>query len=141
MANKMEPKIRLLKKSDTIAQRAKKATDKPAQARRLRKTSKAAARPFKFVWNLAKKALGPFAFLLIPFKTKIARKIASFLASVLLLKFIRGAYGEIKQVQWPSFRETVRLSVAVFIFSVLFGTLVAITDYGLGKVFRKLFID
>ncbi len=50
------------------------------------------------------------------------------------------AWRELRQVQWPKRRETWRLTLAVFIFSVIFGALVAGVDKGLDEVFKKVIL-
>src|ERR1700741_271373 len=134
-------KKRQLKKVETVRQRAERTnTDQPGK-RHLRAAAGKASTPFKVIGRFIAKVLHPFAFVLRPFKTRPARFIGRVLASILLLKFFRASWQEVRQVQWPDMRTTVRLTIAVFVFSILFGSLIAITDYGLDKVFRKLFID
>lgn len=135
-------KKRQLKKTETVRQRAERVSNEPtSKKRRLKSTAGKAVTPFKAVGRALARIFRPFAFLLKPFKTKPARKIGRFLASVLLLRFIRDSWKELRLVKWPTARETVRLTMAVFIFSILFGILIAITDYGLDKIFRKVFIE
>ena len=54
--------------------------------------------------------------------------------------YFRSAYAELRQVTWPSRSETWRLVTAVFIFSVAFGLVITIVDFGLEKLFRKAFL-
>ena len=58
----------------------------------------------------------------------------------LMPKFISEAWNELTQVTWPNARETVRLTTAVFIFAVLFATIVGALDFGLDKLFREVII-
>lgn len=55
-------------------------------------------------------------------------------------KFMREAGQEIRLVTWPNARETWRLTMAVFIFSVIFAAIVGVLDYGLDKLFREVII-
>lgn len=135
-----QKKKRQLKKTETVRQRVERGTTAPKQ-RRVKKTAHVAGKPFRALWSGLKFIGRPFSFVLIPFKTRPARFVGRVLASVLLLRFIRESWTELRQVQWPNARETFRLTVAVFIFSIVFGTIIAVTDYGLDKVFRKVFID
>jgi preprotein translocase SecE subunit len=48
------------------------------------------------------------------------------------------SWQEVRQVTWPSRRETWRLTVAVFIFAVIFGALVAGVDKVLDVIFKKI---
>lgn len=54
--------------------------------------------------------------------------------------FIKNSWGEIRQVTWPGRRETMRLTMAVFIFSVIFGAFVAVLDFGLDKLFKQVIL-
>lgn len=56
-------------------------------------------------------------------------------------KFFKLAWQELRQVVWPSRRETIKLTLAVFAFSFVFGIVIALTDYGLDKLFRKLILE
>jgi preprotein translocase SecE subunit len=60
-----------------------------------------------------------------------------------LLKWITPSYfinswREIRKVVWPSRKETWRLTLAVFIFAIVFGAMVAGVDKGLDVIFKKL---
>lgn len=136
-----QKKKRQLKKTETVRQRVERGTNTAPKQRRVSKTAKVVSRPFRAAWRAIKFVLRPFSFVLVPFKTRPARFVGRILASVLLLRFIRESWTELRQVQWPKARETARLTTAVFIFSIVFGSIIAVTDYGLDKVFRALFID
>lgn len=58
----------------------------------------------------------------------------------LMPKFITESWGELKDVTWPSKNETYRLTVAVFVFSIVFGLIVAFLDVGLDKIFKELIL-
>ena len=134
-------KKRQLKKVETVRQRAQRAGTTSAKTSRAKSATSKIGRPFKAIGRVLAKVFRPFAFVLKPFKTRPARFIGRVLASVLLLKFIRSSWKEVRQVEWPDMRTTLRLTVAVYVFAILFGTLIAVTDYGLDKIFRKVFID
>ncbi len=55
-------------------------------------------------------------------------------------KYFRESWAEVKQVTWPSRKESVRLTSAVIMFTLVFGLIIAITDYGLDKLFRKVLL-
>jgi preprotein translocase subunit SecE len=55
-------------------------------------------------------------------------------------RYFRESWQELKQVTWPSRKETWKLTFAVFIFAVVFGLLITVVDLGLEKVFRKVLI-
>lgn len=54
--------------------------------------------------------------------------------------FLRNAWAEIKQVTWPSRQETIRLTFAVLIFSIIFGAFVAALDFGLDRLFKEVIL-
>ena len=70
------------------------------------------------------------------FRTKPMR----ILGRVLGLTYVRSSWQELRQVTWPTKREGRRLTTAVIIFSIVFGALIALTDYGLDKAFKQLFL-
>jgi preprotein translocase SecE subunit len=53
-------------------------------------------------------------------------------------KYLINSWRELRQVRWPNRRETWRLTLAVFIFSIIFGAMVAGVDKGLDELFKKL---
>ncbi len=50
------------------------------------------------------------------------------------------SWREVRQVTWPNRRETWRLTLAVFIFAVVFGSMVAGVDKGLDLLFKKVIL-
>ncbi len=140
-AKKTSAKRRQLKKTETVRQRAERQVSNEPKRRHVQKAASKLNVPLRKLWSVIRFVARPFAFLLIPFKTKPARFVGRILASILLFKFIRESWSELRQVQWPTARETARLTMAVFVFSLVFGAIIAVTDYGLDKVFKKVFID
>ena len=63
-----------------------------------------------------------------------------FIGRILGLRYIRDSAQELRNVTWPTFRESMRLTGAVILFSVIFGALIAVVDYGLDKVFRQILL-
>jgi preprotein translocase SecE subunit len=63
-----------------------------------------------------------------------------FIGRIFGLGYIRSSWKELTQVTWPSKREGRRLTTAVIIFSVVFGALIAVVDYGLDKLFKQLLL-
>ncbi len=134
------PKKRQIKKPQTVRERAKSKKPASAQPRRIRRASSAAGKPFKQIGKYAANAVRPFSFLLIPFRTKPARLVGRVIASVLLLKFIRGSFAELRQVTWPDRKETAKLTIAVFMFAIFFGVLISVVDYGLDRLFKDVIL-
>lgn len=63
-----------------------------------------------------------------------------FLGRILGFSYVRSSWQELKDVTWPTRREGRRLTTAVIIFSVIFGALIAVVDFGLDKLFKQLLI-
>ncbi len=58
----------------------------------------------------------------------------------LVPSYFKESWAELKLVTWPNRSETVRLTTAVFIFSIIFGVVVALLDVGLDKIFKEIII-
>lgn len=128
MAEEVEtpkPKRRLKKAPESIRERASKAAEASSGAPKIRKPRKIFA-PFR--------ALG-----------RVLRKIEAFppvhiLGLVIVPRYLRNAWRELKMVTWPNRKESLRLTSAVIVFAAVFGLLIAATDYGLDKVFKKVIL-
>lgn len=68
-------------------------------------------------------------------------KFFRFIGYIFVPPYFRSAWHELKLVTWPNFRQTRDLTFAVIMFSIVFGALVALIDYGLDKIFRKVFLQ
>jgi preprotein translocase SecE subunit len=84
-------------------------------------------------------------------KTRLTRNpITKFIARIgrFILKVLRWitpnyfieSWRELKLVTWPSRKETWRLTLAVFIFAIIFGALVAGVDKILDILFKKVIL-
>ncbi|MBP7857539.1 MAG: preprotein translocase subunit SecE [Candidatus Saccharimonadales bacterium] len=63
-----------------------------------------------------------------------------FIGKIIGFTYIRASWKELRGVTWPSFRDSRRLTTAVIIFSVIFGLLIAVVDYGLDKLFKEVLL-
>lgn len=85
--------------------------------------------------------------------TAVVRKIGEIMAVILrpLRPVVRplrwlvpiyfvNSWHELRHVSWPNRRETWRLTIAVFIFAIVFGSLVAGVDWILDQVFKKVIL-
>ena len=63
-----------------------------------------------------------------------------FIGRILGFGYIRGSVQELKQVTWPTRHEGRRLTTAVIMFSIVFGLLIALVDYGLDKLFKDILL-
>jgi preprotein translocase SecE subunit len=86
------------------------------------------------------KLLRPFRFLLAPFRLKFVKKIGNILAKVFLINYFVSSWRELKQVVWPSRRETIQLTLAVFAFAIGFGVLIAILDYVINLLVKEVIL-
>ena len=129
-AEPKKPKRRLKQAPETVRERADRAQAAAAQPKRAR------GKAFRFF----AKIFAPLA----PVGRALQRfgrlKPVYIVGLVLWPRYFRNAWRELRQVTWPSFRESLRLTSAVLIFAVIFGILIAATDYGLDKVFKKVIL-
>lgn len=58
----------------------------------------------------------------------------------LVPSYFVNSWREVRQVTWPNRRETWRLTLAVFIFAVVFGALIAGVDKSLDLIFKKVIL-
>lgn len=129
-----KPAKRPLKKTETVRERSTRTSNSKPKVRRLRKTADSIGRPAGAV----KRFGGREYYLPMP-----DNRIGQFLNKrrSFMPKFFKEAWAEVRQVDWPDRRATVKLTLAVFVFSFIFGLLVTVVDYGLGKLFRKVFVE
>lgn len=132
-AGKKLPEVkRQLKKPQTVRERAEKAgiEKKP---RRIKQAGSTAVRPLKAVARTGRKEF----YLPLP-----DNKVGRFLNKRrrVIPSYFRGAWEELRQVQWIGRRETAKLTMAVFVFAIFFGVLVTALDYGLDKIFKALIL-
>lgn len=123
-----KPKRRMVKKAETVREKTEKAAlPKPEKkVGVLRLTLRYLAAPFKWIGRKLK-PLGRF-------------KPLRILGKILWPSYFRQSWKELRQVTWPTRRETWQLTFAVIIFSVIFGVLIAVVDYGLSKGFKQLIL-
>lgn len=54
--------------------------------------------------------------------------------------YVRNSWRELRLVTWPNRRESLQLTNAVIIFSVIFGLIIAGVDFGLDKLFKEFIV-
>ncbi len=126
-------KKRSVKNPETFRERALKAAqeaDKPQRSSRLKQGAGKLAQPVRSTANKAtsSKQLGP------------VRKVMHLVGKVLLPTYVRNSWQELKLVTWPTWTQSRKLTVAVMIFAIIFGALIATVDYGLDKLFKQIFL-
>lgn len=124
----------------TLRQHAKIAQDAKPKTRRIKTASGKAKGIIGRLFKLIGRALKPLSFLLIPFKTKPFRMVGNVLFKVFLIDYLRSSFKELKEVNWPNRRETIRLTTAVILFAIVFGIMIAVVDWGFDKLVRKVFL-
>lgn len=127
-------KKRVLKKAETVRDKASKKTGVAPKPRRLHKAVTTAKRPLGAVKRIGKKEFHPVK---LP-----DNKVGRFLTNNRRVtpSFFREAWAELRQVKWPNRKETAKLTIAVFIFAITFGVLIAVVDFGLDKLFHQLLL-
>jgi len=131
MADKKQPRVR---KIETVRERNEKATLKASED-----ASKTKKQPVRKVARAVGKPLSrPAGIIAKPFKVRPVRFVFRWLGRILLPRYFRNAFKELRQVTWPTRRNTWKLTFAVLIFAVVFGFLVTLTDYGLDKVIKRI---
>jgi preprotein translocase SecE subunit len=124
-------KPRVRKSAPTVRERneAVRVKEESAKPGRVKSTASLAAKPVK------KLRLGdrkPIKLAAKPFR--LLKKVLAWIVP----SYFINSWREVKQVQWPGRKETWRLTLAVFIFAIVFGALVAGVDKGLDEIFKKV---
>lgn len=128
--SKPSKKPRLRKTAPTIRQRLETAQIKPTVKKsRVKKAAAKVKLPFKKI-KLPRNRATSSVFKI----TKIVGRSLKWLVP----RYFINSWREVRQVTWPTRKETWRLTGAVFVFAIVFGTLVAIVDKGLDAVFRNV---
>lgn len=120
---KNKPRIR---KAPTVKVPAVSQPDRQKSSRRLKLRSK-----------LPESALAKNPLLITLLRVgRVLRKVLGFV----IPRYFINSWREVRQVTWPNRRETWRLTLAVFIFAVVFGSLVAGVDKVIDEIFKKLIL-
>jgi len=128
-AEPTEPKKRVLKKADTVRDVAEKIgvqTQAPKKQSVLRLSLHYIGTPFRVVGRQVAK-LGRYK----PFRI---------VGYILLPKYFRNSWKELRQVTWPTRRESWQLTSAVLVFAAIFGVMIAVVDFGLDKLFKQVLL-
>lgn len=125
-------KRRLKAPAQTVRQKAEQAqanSQKPKR-RHLKAAAGASKKPFSKLKPLFDRQ--PFRFF---------GKVFHVIGLVLVPRFIRNAFHEVRLVEWPNFKTTVRLSYAVLAFAIVFGLAITGVDWVLDKIFKAILIN
>ncbi len=128
-----KPKKRRLRPAETMRERAEKVANTPQKSRRIQRTAGTISKPLRSASNFGRREY----YLPLP-ENKVGRFFNK--RRHIVPGYFRNSWRELRLVTWPSRRETWKLTLAVFTFAIIFGVLIAITDYGLDKLFRKVLL-
>lgn len=129
-----KPKRRIVKNPETFRERALKAAEKGDKPDRAAKAKEVGSKLTGPVTGTARKAAGTKP--LLPIVV-----VLRFIGRIIFPKYFRSSWQELRQVQWPGWRESRKLTFAVLVFAVIFGLVVAAVDYVLDKVFKYLLLQ
>ncbi|HSX30074.1 MAG TPA: preprotein translocase subunit SecE [Candidatus Saccharimonadales bacterium] len=124
-------KRRIVKPAETVREKTEKAMSQESKKRGIVwLTLGYIAVPFKIIGRLLA-GLGHF----------LGRfKVFRVIGRILLPRYVRQSWKELRLVTWPSQREAIQLTGAVLLFSAIFGVLIAIVDFGLDKLFKQVLL-
>ncbi|HEY1064240.1 MAG TPA: preprotein translocase subunit SecE [Candidatus Saccharimonadales bacterium] len=126
-------KRRLRAPAQTVREQAQKAqeqAEKPEGKRRLRQAAAKTSKP-----------IGRLGQLFNYQPLRAIRAVFRFIGRILVPRFVRNSFAELKLVTWPNRKKTRDLTFAVLMFAIVFGILVTIIDYGLDKLFKALILN
>lgn len=126
-----EKSKRRIKSSESVRDRAEKA----GSARKPRRIKQVASSANSGLKSVSRHGRKEFHIIKLPDNT-VGRFMTK--SRTILPRFFHDAWNELRQVTWPNRLETFKFTSAVLIFAIVFGALIAVTDYGLEKLFRKL---
>jgi preprotein translocase SecE subunit len=150
MAKTTKKPLKTVAKTNKTSSRVRKAAE-TARERTIKKSAeiesitikqriaKLVMLPFKLVLAVIKSIFRVIGFILrLPMKIPPIAFIVRIIGKILFVSYFINSWKEVRQVTWPDRRQTLRLTVAVFIFSITFGVAVSLVDYGLDKVIKRI---
>ena len=138
MAEDQENKSkRRVKNPETFREKVVKAAEdgeKPKKSKRARQGVGRVVKPVVRPIGAGAKKVG---------NSKVAKpfkKPARILGLIIVPRYFRDSWKELKLVTWPTWKQSLRLTFAVLVFALIFGAIVAVVDYGLDKLFREILL-
>ncbi len=121
------------KKTTSVRETAEKQRAKEAKPRKLKQTASGATKPVRTALHFGKREY------YIPLPNN---KVGRFLNKKrrFVPKYFRESWAELRQVTWPDRKTTIKLTIAVFVFSAIFMIMISVVDYGLTKLFRNIIL-
>ncbi len=123
-----------VRKTETVREKAEKARVSTHKPRRVRSAISKVGKPFLIAREKGRREI----YLPLP-DNRVGRflnKRRSFVP-----KYFKEAWAELRQVTWPGRAETWKLTLAVFMFAIIFGLLVAVVDFGLDRLFKQVILN
>lgn len=136
-AKKSSKKKRLVKNPETFRQKVVKAAEGNDRPSRKENATSLVKQFFVIIFRPLAKLLKKVGSLKI---FRPLKKPLNILGKIIFPVYVRNSFKELKYVTWPTWRESIRLTVAVLIFAVIFAAIVAALDYGLDKLFRGILL-
>lgn len=119
-------KPRRIRKVETVREKAESAAAAGGKVSRKRKVARAVGKPFRPVGRGAQ---------------RVERfKPVHILGLVIFPRYFRNSFRELRQVTWPDFKTSWRLTFAVLMFATVFGLVIALVDFGLDKLFKQVLL-
>ncbi len=122
MADQPAKKKRQIKNPETFRERAAKAVEASGQPKRASQVKQASSHVTGPVRRITSRIFNS-----APFR-------------ILIPKYFRESWQELKLVTWPNWSEGRRLTVAVLIFAIVFGAVIAGVDWVLDRIFQHLLL-
>jgi len=120
---------RRIRKVETVREQSEK-SQQPQKTSPARAVWRGFTAPLRFVGRGLRKAgqkLGKYKFFRV-------------LGRILWPYYFRNSWAELRQVTWPNGRLTRQLTIAVLLFALVFGIIVALLDIGLDKLFKEVLL-
>lgn len=138
MAEKSNQKTRRVKNPETFREKAIKAASEDKKDSKIKSQLKTIinkiVKPIKNVFSkLAKTTAAKKIW-------KIIGKPVRIIGLILVPRYIRNSWKELKLVTWPDWRTSRKLTIAVIIFAIVFGITVAVVDFLFNKLFKDILL-
>lgn len=123
-------KRRVIRKAETVREKSAKTAEQAENPSRKKQVWSGFTAPLRFVGRGFKKlgaSLGRF-------------KVMRIIGRILLPRYFRNSWKELRGVTWPTMKQARQLTLAVMVFAIIFGLVVAVLDFGLDKVFKGILV-
>ncbi len=135
MEKTTKPTKRRIKNPETFREKARKAQNEKDQ--RIKNSNHIIKKSLRVLFNPIVKLVSTL------YRIKALKPlfwIIKIIGLIIYPRYVRNSFKELKDVTWPSFKESMRLTYAVVIFAIIFGVAVALVDYGFGKIFKIILL-